>query len=185
MIGFRQLSFLGIQINNHHSSLSRERFQVDAHIENEYLINYDVGYYGCALYRAVSIFGGYCHGLPEEDPFYYPLYGGRSKEAIFSDCLSQMSHFRFYEALKGFEEWQPKMLQKQRVDTPDKLKNASHRSQYALCESLKDYCQAVLSMDPGMQSLAKERILSERGLTRSMKEKFQSLFLRMEEADRE
>ena len=126
---------------------------------------------------------GYCHGLPEEDPFYYPLWGGRSKEAIFSDCLQQMGEFRFLEALEGFAEWEPKMLQKHRAESPDKLKNASHRSQYALCEALRQYCQAVLSQDGEPMERLKDQILSERGLTRSMKEKLLSVFQRLSVAE--
>ena len=128
---------------------------------------------------------GYCHGLPEENPFYYPLWGGRSKEAIFSDCLHQMGEFRFLEALEGFAEWEPKMLQKHRAESPDKLKNASHRSQYALCEALRQYCQAVLSGDHEAMERLKDQILSERGLTRSMKEKLWSVFQRLSEAEKE
>lgn len=47
-------------------TLNQGVIEVDSYtnIENDYLINADIGYVGCNLYRAVSIFGGYFPGLP-------------------------------------------------------------------------------------------------------------------------
>lgn len=47
--------------------------EVDAYtnIENEYLINNDIGYTGCNLYRAVSIFGDQFPGLPHNRVLIY------------------------------------------------------------------------------------------------------------------
>ena len=54
-------------------TLAQGVIEVDsyAHIEDDYLLDYDIGYYGCNLYRAISIFGGHCPGLPHDRVLIY------------------------------------------------------------------------------------------------------------------
>lgn len=56
-----------------YQTLNQGIIEVDsyAHIENEYLINSDIGYVGCNLYRAVSIFGDHYPGLPHNRVLIY------------------------------------------------------------------------------------------------------------------
>jgi hypothetical protein len=56
-----------------YKTLNQGIIEVDSYgrIENEYLINNDIGYDGCNLYRAVSIFGGQHPGIPHNRVLIY------------------------------------------------------------------------------------------------------------------
>ena len=54
-------------------TLAQGVIEVDSYadIENDYLIDHEIGYYGCNLYRAISIFGDRYPGLPHDRVLIY------------------------------------------------------------------------------------------------------------------